>query len=233
MTFLAPLLGIVLSSPGTTVPLPLERLTAGNKRFVAGETIHPNQGLDRRSEVAKGQKPFAIVLTCADSRVSPEIVFDQGLGDLFVVRVAGNVVDPFTLASIEYAVEHLGSTLLVVLGHERCGAVKAALDFKPAFHEPHGKEPEHEGHIPNLLAEIAPAVSEARKWQGDLFENAIKANVLQTTKKVALKRPLSSMIESGKLTVIGAVYDLDSGLVKTVSQSKPKSGSSFVHVHHD
>ena len=106
----------------------LARLKAGNQRFVAGKLQHPHQDSKRRAELAKGQQPFAIVLGCADSRTSPEVLFDQGLGDLFVVRVAGNVLDDHALASIEYAVEHLGAQLIVVLGHQRCGAVQAAKD---------------------------------------------------------------------------------------------------------
>jgi len=227
MFVLTPVLGAILAlSPITTSTVALDNLRAGNARFVAGQTLHPNQSVDRRTEVAAGQKPFAIVLTCADSRLSPEILFDQGLGDLFVIRVAGNVVDSFTLASIEYAAEHLGSRLLVVLGHERCGAVKAAIDAKPTKH---GKK--HEGHIADLVAEIVPAVTDAKTWGGDLFENAVKANVLRTAKKIASGKPPSTMISSGRLTVIGAYYDLDSGRVRTLSQSQPKSGSSFIQVH--
>ena len=105
-----------------------QRLSEGNARFVAGHSQHPRQDPERRTELASTQHPFAVVLGCADSRTGPETLFDQGLGDLFVVREAGNVVDDHTLGSIEYAVEHLHSPLIVVLGHERCGAVAAARD---------------------------------------------------------------------------------------------------------
>ena len=250
-TFLASLVLAPSPAPeiGTAATLAMDQLKAGNSRFISGQTLHPHQDNDRRELVAKGQSPFAIVLTCADSRLSPEIVFDQGLGDLFVIRVAGNVVDKFTLASIEYAAEHLGSQLLVVLGHERCGAVKAALDagttppkatdaHVPDKHSKgkakaseHGHEPAHVGHIGDLIAEIAPAVTESKSWPGDPLENAVKSNALRTAKKICFGAPLSEMVASGRLTVVSAIYDLDSGRVKLLSQSQPKSGSSFVQVH--
>ncbi|HEY4484757.1 MAG TPA: carbonic anhydrase, partial [Nitrospiria bacterium] len=106
----------------------LTMLMEGNARYVEGKMLHPNQAADRMGELAKGQHPFAVILGCADSRVPPEIVFDQGLGDLFVLRVAGNIADDAVIGSIEYAVEHLGTTLVFVLGHERCGAVSAAVE---------------------------------------------------------------------------------------------------------
>src|SRR5262249_21918335 len=109
----------------------LERLKAGNDRFSDDKTGERKIGKDRREELAKGQHPFAVILTCADSRVAPELVFDTGLGDLFVLRVAGNVTDPAVIGSIEYAVEHLHAPLIVVMGHEACGAVKAALGGQP------------------------------------------------------------------------------------------------------
>ena len=116
-----------------------QKLLDGNARFVSGQSAHPNQDGKRRAEVAAGQKPFAIVIGCADSRTSPEILFDQGLGDLFVVRLAGNIVDDAALGSVEFAVAALGAKLIVVLGHEKCGAVKATVgvvngDAAPANH---------------------------------------------------------------------------------------------------
>src|SRR5439155_1280302 len=126
------LVGRVRAEAPVTGAQALERLKAGNTRFAADKSNPKNIGKDRRAVLAKGQHPFAVVLTCADSRVAPELVFDQGLGDLFVLRVAGNIADPFVLGSIEYAVEHLHTPLIVVLGHESCGAVAAALT-KEAF----------------------------------------------------------------------------------------------------
>ncbi|MBS1715745.1 MAG: carbonic anhydrase [Armatimonadetes bacterium] len=226
--------------------LPIDRLKAGNRRFIDGRPIHPNQGRDRMVEVAKGQHPYAVVLTCADSRLSPEIIFDQGLGDLFVVRVAGNVADPYVLASVEYAVEHLGSGLVVILGHEKCGAVKAAMDASAAPKAGHGHgtkdghkptaahgSAKHEGHIFDLVAEILPAVAAAKSKPGDFFKNAVEANVARTVSKTVAGAPLAELVASGRLTVIGAVYDVSTGLVRTVSASRPKDGKAFVKVHRD
>src|SRR5437660_44710 len=120
-----------------------KRLKDGNARFAADQLAKKDVGSKRRAELAKGQRPFAVILTCADSRVAPELIFDQGLGDLFVLRVAGNVTDPVVLGSIEYAVEHLKTPLIVVLGHEACGAVKAALE-----------DADPEGNLGFLLREI-------------------------------------------------------------------------------
>src|SRR5260370_2359171 len=113
--------------PGLSAEQASDRLKKGNEKFVADKSVSQELGLDRRRELAKGQHPFAIVLTCADSRVAPEFIFNQGLGDLFVLRVAGSIADPFVLRSMEYAVEHLHVPLIVLLGHEKCGAVEAAL----------------------------------------------------------------------------------------------------------
>jgi carbonic anhydrase len=214
----------------------LDALKTGNQRFVSGQLLHGNQNPDRRAEVAKGQKPFAMVLTCADSRLSPEIIFDQGLGDLFVVRVAGNVADANGMASLEYATEHLGCQLLIVLGHERCGAVKAALDtFQPApKHEKavHGHAAEaHEGFIPGLLHHIYPAVAKAQGMSGDKLDNSILCNVVQSVSAVTKAKPFANWVASGRLTVVGAFYDLDSGSVKMLTQSQTKPGSSHVEVH--
>jgi carbonic anhydrase len=129
----------------------LQELMNGNKRYVAAELAHPNQTAARRAEVAKGQDPFAIIVGCSDSRVPPEIIFDQGLGDLFVTRVAGNIVDDVVLGSIEYAAEHLGVPLIVVLGHKRCGAVEAA-----------AKGGDAPVHIRSLVEAIKPAIKKAK-----------------------------------------------------------------------
>ena len=180
-------------------------LAEGNKRFMAG-TPKERTLVPLRQELAKGQKPRVMVLTCSDSRVVPTLAFDQTLGDLFVIRTAGNVADPVALGSLEYAAEHLGSIVLVVMGHEKCGAVAAALT---------GEKP----HSPNLRAivkRIAPAVKTARaKVQGDaLAAAAIEENVRQSAADV-LKRSavLRQMVEAKKLTVMLAVYKLESGEV--------------------
>jgi carbonic anhydrase len=182
---------------------PLDMLKAGNARFVVGQPIHANQSVDRRMEVAGGQRPFAIIVGCSDSRVPPEIVFDQGLGDLFVVRVAGNILDDHALGSIEYAAEHLHVPLVVVLGHDKCGAVQAAVSG--------GDAP---GHIGSLVEAIEPAVEDAKSEQGDLLDNAIDANVRRVVTEIRHSEPiLEHEVEAGKLTVVGARYKLDSGEV--------------------
>ncbi len=181
----------------------LQQLIDGNNRYVEAQFRHPHQLAERRMEVAKGQHPFAIILTCADSRVPPEIVFDQGLGDLFVLRVAGNVIDDAVIGSIEYAAEHLGTPLLVVMGHERCGAVDAAV-----------KGGEVPGHIGALVKAISPAVVKARGKAGDLLDNSVRANVEMVTAKLKSSQPiLAHLVEDSKLEVIGAYYDLDDGHV--------------------
>ena len=185
------------------------RLVEGNARFVSGHTQHPRQDPDRRTELASGQQPFAVIVGCADSRTAPELLFDQGLGDLFVVRVAGNVVDDHALGSIEYAVEHLHSGLIVVLGHERCGAVAAARDTVAA----HGHA---EGHIDSLVAAIRPAVEATA---GQDAEATCLANVQNTVQALRSSEPiLRHMLEAGQVTVVGAHYDLDTGLVTFTSE---------------
>ncbi len=182
---------------------PLDVLKAGNARFLAGQAVHADQNAERRTEVAAGQHPIAIVVGCADSRVPPEIVFDQGLGDLFVVRVAGNILDDHALGSIEYAAEHLHAGLIIVLGHDKCGAVAAAVDG--------GDAP---GHIQSIVDAIKPAVEEARSEQGNLLDNSIDANVRRVVYAIRHSDPiLKPEVEAGKLQVVGARYKLDSGEV--------------------
>jgi carbonic anhydrase len=182
----------------------IQRLKDGNKRFVENKAAHERQQADRRAKIAKGQQPFAIVVCCSDSRVPPEIVFDQGLGDLFVIRTAGNVVDDVGLGSIEYAVEHLGTRLVVVLGHDRCGAVSAAV----AGGEAHG-------HVQAIVNAIRPAVEKVKGQPGDPVDNAVRANVTETVKKLSAAAPiLPDRIKAGKLTIVGARYDLDDGRVE-------------------
>ena len=181
-------------------------LIAGNKRYAEGNPTHPNQSASRRREMAKGQKPRAAVLACADSRVSPEIVFDQGLGDLFVVRVAGNVANEHILGSLEYAVEHLGTQLIVVLGHNRCGAVGAACAG--------GEAP---GHIGSLVDALAPAVAKIRASEAGRADLVAKENVRMTVKSLQSCGPiLAEFVRQGKLEVAGAFYDLDTGAVEIV-----------------
>jgi carbonic anhydrase len=188
----------------------LARLKAGNQRFVASNLKHPRQTAGRRRELATGQHPFAVILGCADSRTSPEVVFDQGLGDLFVVRVAGNVLNDETVGSIEYAVEHLGAQLIVVLGHERCGAIKAAKETIAAK----SKAP---GHIQSLVKAIKPAV---KATAGKDAEATARANERHVARELRASEPiLKEMVRKGIVSVVGAHYDLDTGDVEFLEEA--------------
>ena len=191
---------------------PLTRLMAGNARFVAGKSVHANQDRARLTEVAKGQKPFAMILSCADSRVPPEILFDQGLGDLFVVRVAGNIADSHALGSLEYGAQVLGARFLMVLGHEYCGAVNAAVKGEKVG-----------GNIDSIIDVIAPAASRAKADpdKTDLLNKAIAENVREVLSAINKRSPaLTAMAAKGELKIVGARYDLDSGDVTLVPGGK-------------
>lgn len=183
-------------------------LKAGNARFVAGKATRPHATPKRLRETAKGQHPEAIVLGCSDSRVPPEIVFDEGIGDLFIVRVAGNVAEEHTIGSIEYAAEHLNVPLVVVLGHHDCGAVKATAEAAGPV----------EGHIGALVKEIQPAVEETKKAApapGRLVHDAGHANARKQADAIVAKSPvLKHLVEAGKVKVVAAVYDLESGKIE-------------------
>ena len=168
-----------------------------------------DQAAKRRAELAKSQHPFAIILSCSDSRVPPEIIFDEGLGDLFVVRVAGNVLNDEGLGSIEYAVEVLGTRLIVVLGHQSCGAVDAAMKTVAAK----GKAP---GHIQSLVSAIKPVVESTPKGNLDTM---IKANVKHVVHALRSSMPiLKAKVDSGHVQVIGGYYALDTGAVTFLDQ---------------
>ena len=186
----------------------LTKLMEGNKRYTSSHSQHPHQGARRRHELGETQYPFACILSCSDSRVPPEIVFDEGLGDLFVVRVAGNIVDNAVTGSIEYAVEHLGVPLVVVLGHEKCGAVQATLG---------GGEPGT--HIQSLVEAILPAVAEARQTSGGLLGNAVGANVRRVVRQLRESGPiLVDQVRSHRIKIVGAIYELDSGSVAVLPE---------------
>ncbi len=189
---------------------PLAKLMSGNKRFVSCGLGQKDVCDTRRKELTTGQHPFAIVVACSDSRVAPEIIFDEGLGDIFVVRVAGNVLDSVALGSIEYAAEHLHSPLLVLLGHEKCGAVSAAMDA-------HGAA---EGNIGTILKKIAPAVKKAKAKGGskeEMLNDAIRENVLLSYDAIQKQSPvLKHLIEKGELKVAAGVYHLGSGEVEAL-----------------
>lgn len=185
----------------------LAELKQGNLRFVESRMMHPDQNAETRLALAKSQSPFAIVLSCSDSRLPPEVVFDQGLGDLFVVRVAGNIVDPAGMGSIEYAVGHLGSPLIVVLGHQNCGAVSATLESLQTHHAPHGD-------VAALVTAITPAVAVAETQPGDdLLAKTIKANAEQSRDQILQSGELKQALDSGKLKVVTGYYSLDDGVV--------------------
>jgi len=182
----------------------LARLSDGNKRFVAGTADHRDQSAERRLQVAEGQHPYAVILACADSRLSPEIIFDEGLGDLFVVRNAGNLLDDHVIASIEYGVEHLHIPLVVVLGHTKCGAVTAAVGG--------GELP---GHLPSIAQSLAPAVTMAKKKPGDAVDNAVRINARLSAAALSGMEPIiGEAVKSGKLKVIAARYDIATGHVE-------------------
>jgi carbonic anhydrase len=214
----------------------ISRLKEGNARFTSGNMQHPresneereyiaknsyaNAGLiflgmtaeqaaKRRAELAKSQHPFATILCCSDSRVPPEIVFDQGLGDLFIVRVAGNVINDEGLGSIEYSVDHLGSRLILVLGHQRCGAIEAARQVIAAK----GKAP---AHIQSLVTAIKPAVEATAN---DDLDATIKANVKHVVDVLRSSKPiLKAKVDSGQVQVIGGYYNLDTGVVSFLNE---------------
>lgn len=178
----------------------LARLKAGNMRFVKHKEKHPDISFDRRRSLSRdGQHPYAVILGCSDSRVPPELIFDEGLGDLFVIRDAGNVVDDEVLGSIEYAVEHLGVRLVVVLGHEKCGAVSAAV----AGGEAHG-------HIKAVMKAIEPAVEETKGMPGDKVHNCVLANARRVARLIRESEPiLKEAADHKKIQVIAADYDLE------------------------
>jgi carbonic anhydrase len=193
------------SQDGPTAAEVWTGLMAGNQRFVAGKPQARNL-VSLRHKLASGQSPKAIILACSDSRVGPELVFDQSLGDIFVVRTAGNIADKVALGSIEYAVEHLHSPLLVVLGHQKCGAVNAACSGE--------KMPS--ANLDAIVEKINPAVAQAKSYANadDLLESAIKENVHQSaTDLLSNSEIIRDAVKSGKLTVIEAEYELESGQV--------------------
>lgn len=189
----------------------LAMLKIGNENFVAGKLNHVHMDGQWRQTIAKGQHPFAILVGCSDSRVPPELLFQTGLGDLFIVRVAGNTVDLVGLGSIEYAVEHLGVPLVVVLGHERCGAVSAAVATVK-------ENASYDNAIEAMVAPIVPAVLTSQPMEGDLLDNSVRENVRRVVERLKVStNVLSEKLESGALKIVGARYDLDEGKVEFIA----------------
>lgn len=210
---------------GITPDEALKKLMDGNARFMKDDKEYINWGDVRRKELAKGQNPFAVILSCSDSRVPPEHVFDQELGDIFVVRVAGNVADPIELGSVEYAAEHLNVPLVMVMGHRSCGAVKATVA---------GGKPE--GNIAAIVKKITPAVNSAKKRAKDkeaVLDAAIEDNAKLTAKTLTEKSEiLKHLVESGKVKIVSAVYDLHTGKVDILdSGEEKKEGKGHEHKH--
>ncbi|WP_009631640.1 carbonic anhydrase [Synechocystis sp. PCC 7509] len=211
---------VALSSPLMQVPtafaqqlnfqpispaLALQELIEGNQRFVQDKRRNPHQSRLRLAEIATVQHPFASILSCADSRVPAEMIFDAGLGDLFVVRIAGNVVSPRVMGSLEYATKILGSQLIVILGHERCGAVTAAVEGTLL-----------EGEIGTFVADIKPALARIKDMEGDRIDNAVIANVQYQLEVLNKSKLLTDLVTQGKLQIIGGRYDLDTGEVTII-----------------
>ena len=188
----------------------LERLMQGNGRYVEGKMTR-HDFIAERPALALGQNPFAGIMGCADSRVGPEYAFDVGRGDIFVCRVAGNFADVNSIASFEYTVAVLGTPLILVLGHEKCGAVDAAVKaVKDGTEFP--------GHMSSFIEAIRPAVKAAQDQPGDLLENAIKQNVMLNVEKLKTAGPiLSNAVQGGKLKVAGGIYSLDTGRVTLIA----------------
>lgn len=186
----------------------LALLKEGNRKFVADIPAPVERSRERRLSIARSQTPFAVLVSCSDSRVPPELLFGRGLGDLFIVRNAGNTVDTAALGSIQYAVAELGVPLVMVLGHQRCGAVAAAASaVKEGTNFP--------GSIGQMIEPIIPAVISAQKKEGDLVENAVRDNVRRVVARLrtASEPMLMDPLKAGKLRIVGARYGLDDGEV--------------------
>lgn len=196
--------------PVTNADEALQRLMEGNERYAANKSTDLHESQSRRAELAQGQNPFATIFSCVDSRVPPELIFDRGLGDLFVIRTAGHVIDNAVLGSLEFGVAELKIPLLMVLGHEKCGAVKATVEAVE-------KNATAEGEISWLVEGIRPAVEEVKSQSGDLLDNAVQANVTLTVERLKGSAILSEALEKSELRIVGGRYDLDTGMVEIIA----------------
>ncbi|GAA4377878.1 carbonic anhydrase [Hymenobacter koreensis] len=187
----------------------LRKLMGGNRRFVEDKSIKPRQNRSAILSSEKGQKPFAVIVGCSDSRVPNEIIFDQGVGDLFIIRTAGQVSAAASYGSIEFASAVLGSKLIVVLGHQKCGAVDAAI-----------KRPDVPGHIVTLVNSIKPAAEKAKTMAGDPLDNAVRQNVIDQVKEMRDLEPvLAKQYRNGEILIVGAVYNLGTGKVEFLPET--------------
>ncbi len=202
--------GIDRDSAFTNPRLAIKKLEVGNKRFVQNKSIRPRQSVEIVKKLGVGQKPFATIVGCSDSRVPSEVIFDQGLGDLFIIRTAGQVSSAASYGSIEYATLKLHTRLIVVLGHTDCGAVAAAV-----------QRPENvPGHIVTLINEIKPAVAKTAKMPGDPVNNAVRQNVIDQVNSLRDLEPiLHSKYSKGEILIVGAVYDIHSGKVEFLKET--------------
>lgn len=193
------------NSPSINSPNPLQRLIDGNKRYVDNKSIHPNRNEERRQEITSKQSPYATIVGCADSRVSPEIIFDEGLGDLFVVRIAGNVIGQIELESIEYSAINLNSSIILILAHENCGAVDAVLQNKTT-------------NIKKIATLIEPAIQKVKDETSNVLTKAIKNNALNMKSFLEKSSNIKQLINEKKIEVHAAYYNLKTGLVELIEE---------------
>jgi carbonic anhydrase len=190
----------------------LRTLLEGHQRYITGKPLRPHQTAAHRTAIAQSQHPIAVIVGCSDSRVPVEIIFDQGLGDLFVIRLAGHILTDAVVGSIEYAVEELSVPLVVVLGHQRCGAVSAAVAATSS-------ETPIPGHIETLVNAIKPAVAQVKDLPGDVVDNAVRAHVSLVVAQLRSSLPLlAPLVQAGKLKIVGGRIDLDSGEIEMIEE---------------
>jgi carbonic anhydrase len=194
----------------TTGQQALGLLLAGNRRWVTGRVRHPHQSIKRRMSLTRSQSPFAVVFSCIDSRVPPELVFDRGLGDMFVIRTGAQTVDDVTLGSVEFGPEENGTPLILVLGHQRCGAVIAAIDV--IQHHGHGP-----GHIQAVVNALKPAYNVAVHQSGDLVDNTVRAQTKLTVALLKRDPVLAERVHAGELMIVGGRYSLGTGRVEIIA----------------
>lgn len=193
----------------------LQRLLEGNRRFVAGKPEHPHQSHEHRTTLLGEQSPFAAIVGCTDSRVPPELIFDQGFGDLYISRVGGSIVGDLAIASLEIGVIAFGIEFILVLGHSGCGAIRATI---------HGQTTA--GSLPALAEMIQPAIDEARSLPGDLWTNTIQINARRTARRLVEHSPvLSEAVASGQIAIATGYYDLATGVVSVLEADVPAPGA--------
>jgi carbonic anhydrase len=207
------LLCIACNKPAANTSLPksvvLANLIKGNQRFYNSHLLHPHESMQRIHDLADHQNPTAVIVCCSDSRTSPELVFDQGLGDLFVIRNAGNIIGDIDLGTIEYAVQHFHVPLIIIMGHRNCGAIKAYLE--------HGEAP---GHIMYIIDSLRNEPEIAELAAKDISESDyyIMANVRHAIARIKSQSPLiADHLQNGTVTIVGAIYDVNNGIVKLIN----------------